>query len=96
MRELGSASVVEHDGVGRLAVRLGVSKLVVVGEAAAAMHTGACHGGLVGRRVGAGADVDAAHDLLTQQLRPGDVVLLKSSRDAGLRWLGDRLAGIPR
>jgi UDP-N-acetylmuramoyl-tripeptide--D-alanyl-D-alanine ligase len=28
------------------------------------------------------------------QLRSGDVVLLKSSRDAGLRWLGDRLAGI--
>ena len=27
------------------------------------------------------------------QLRPGDVVLLKSSRDAGLRHLGDRLAG---
>jgi UDP-N-acetylmuramoyl-tripeptide--D-alanyl-D-alanine ligase len=41
-------------------------------------------------------DVDAAHDLLTGQLQPGDVVLLKSSRDAGLRWLGDRLAGITR
>ena len=28
------------------------------------------------------------------KLSPGDVVLLKSSRDAGLRWLGDRLVGI--
>ncbi len=31
--------------------------------------------------------------LLDAELRPGDVVLFKSSRDAGLRLLGDRLAG---
>jgi UDP-N-acetylmuramoyl-tripeptide--D-alanyl-D-alanine ligase len=96
MRELGSASVTEHDGIGRLAVRLGVSKLVVVGEAAAAMHTGAVMEGSWGDESVLVPDVDAAHDLLTGQLRPGDVVLLKSSRDAGLRWLGDRLAGITR
>ncbi len=39
------------------------------------------------------ADTDAAHDLLEALLRAGDTVLLKSSRDAGLRWLGDRLSG---
>jgi UDP-N-acetylmuramoyl-tripeptide--D-alanyl-D-alanine ligase len=38
-------------------------------------------------------DPDAAHDLLEARLRAGDLVLLKSSRDSGLRWLGDRLAG---
>jgi UDP-N-acetylmuramoyl-tripeptide--D-alanyl-D-alanine ligase len=27
-------------------------------------------------------------------VRRGDIVLLKSSRDSGLRWLGDRLAGL--
>ena len=37
-------------------------------------------------------DADAAVALLREELRPGDVVLFKSSRDAGLRWLGDRLA----
>jgi UDP-N-acetylmuramoyl-tripeptide--D-alanyl-D-alanine ligase len=37
-------------------------------------------------------DTDAAHDLLAPRVRAGDVVLLKSSRDSGLRWLGDRLA----
>jgi UDP-N-acetylmuramoyl-tripeptide--D-alanyl-D-alanine ligase len=36
-------------------------------------------------------DTDAAYELLRQHLAPGDVVLVKSSRDAGLRWLGDRL-----
>jgi UDP-N-acetylmuramoyl-tripeptide--D-alanyl-D-alanine ligase len=38
-------------------------------------------------------DVEAAYALLREQLQPGDVVLLKSSRDSGLRYLGDRLAG---
>ena len=48
------------------------------------------HGAEV-RRV---ADADAAYALLQSELVAGDVVLLKSSRDAGLRWLGDRLVGI--
>ncbi len=38
------------------------------------------------------ADADAAEVLLRSELRRGDVVLFKSSRDAGLRLLGDRLA----
>ena len=37
-------------------------------------------------------DADAAFDLLRERLAPGDVVLFKSSRDSGLRWLGDRVA----
>ena len=40
-------------------------------------------------------DVEAAYDLLRGVLRPGDVVLVKSSKSAGLRFLGDRLAGLP-
>ncbi len=39
-------------------------------------------------------DADTAYALLTDTLCRGDVVLLKSSRDAGLRWLGDRLVGL--
>jgi UDP-N-acetylmuramoyl-tripeptide--D-alanyl-D-alanine ligase len=37
-------------------------------------------------------DADSAEALLTAELAAGDVVLFKSSRDAGLRLLGDRLA----
>jgi UDP-N-acetylmuramoyl-tripeptide--D-alanyl-D-alanine ligase len=40
-------------------------------------------------------DADAAHELLARELTAGDVVLLKSSRDAGLRFLGDRLVDLP-
>ncbi len=39
------------------------------------------------------ADADAAYDVLAAEVRAGDVVLFKSSRDAGLRWLGERFAG---
>ena len=40
----------------------------------------------------AGSQHSAAAAFLAGELRPGDVVLVKSSRDAGLRFLGDRLA----
>jgi UDP-N-acetylmuramoyl-tripeptide--D-alanyl-D-alanine ligase len=39
-------------------------------------------------------DADAAYAFLREELRPGDVVLVKSSKSAGLRFLGDRLGGV--
>ena len=93
MLELGEESAAEHDAIGRLAVRLNVSRLVVVGEGARAMDSGARHEGSWGQESTWVPDADAAHALLQDELEAGDVVLLKSSRDAGLRWLGDRLVG---
>lgn len=93
MLELGEDSTTEHDAIGRLAVRLNISRLVVVGDTARPMATGAQHEGSWGDEAVWVPDADAAYDLLAEELRPGDVVLFKSSRDAGLRWLGDRLAG---
>jgi UDP-N-acetylmuramoyl-tripeptide--D-alanyl-D-alanine ligase len=86
MLELGDDSEAEHTAVGAYAAGLGFEHLVAVGEGArpvAAAFPGA-------RWV---PDTDAAHDLVDALVAPGDVVLLKSSRDSGLRWLGDRLAG---
>lgn len=83
MLELGAQSAAEHASVGAYAAGLGIDRLVAVGDGA--RHYGAADWL---------PDTDAAHAFLVQQLRPGDVVLLKSSRDCGLRWLGDRLAGI--
>jgi UDP-N-acetylmuramoyl-tripeptide--D-alanyl-D-alanine ligase len=91
MLELGPGSIEQHDLVGRLAVRLNISRLVVVGAGARPMHTGAVHEGSWGDESVLVPDVEAAFALLSRELRPGDVVLLKSSRDAGLRHLGDRL-----
>jgi len=94
MLELGDLSRSEHERVGRWASTLGVDRLVVVGERARPIADGAA--GTTGAHtdVTVVTDADDAYGLLQAQLRSGDVVLLKSSRDAGLRWLGDRLVGI--
>jgi UDP-N-acetylmuramoyl-tripeptide--D-alanyl-D-alanine ligase len=92
MLELGAESVDQHDRVGRLAVRLNISRLVAVGPGARPIHTGAVQEGSWGDESVLVPDTEAAWALLSAQLAPGDVVLLKSSRDAGLRHLGDRLA----
>ncbi len=95
MLELGQDSVAEHDAIGRLAVRLDIKRLVVVGEGARPIDSGARQEGSWGRESAWVPDADAAHELLARELTAGDVVLLKSSRDAGLRFLGDRLVDLP-
>lgn len=91
MRELGPGSITEHEALGRLAVRLNVSRVVAVGERTQPIQSGAQHKGSKGEGSIWVPDIDAAYELLRQELTPGDVVLIKSSHDAGLRWLGDRL-----
>jgi len=94
MAELGDYSNEEHDRIGRLVVRLNVAQLIVVGHDARHIHNAA---GLEGSWDGESvlvATADEAYDLLDGQLRDGDVVLVKSSKSAGLRFLGDRLGGV--
>jgi UDP-N-acetylmuramoyl-tripeptide--D-alanyl-D-alanine ligase len=91
MRELGTGSITEHEALGRLAVRLDVSRVVAVGERTQPIQSGAQRKGSKGEGSTWVPDIDAAYELLRQELAPGDVVLIKSSHDAGLRWLGDRL-----
>lgn len=88
MLELGDGSAAEHDAIGRLAVRLDVQRLVAVGEGARPIHLGASHEGSWGQESVWVPDVAAAAALLAAELRPGDVVLVKASRGAGL----DRVA----
>jgi UDP-N-acetylmuramoyl-tripeptide--D-alanyl-D-alanine ligase len=91
MLELGPESVNEHEALGRLAVDLGVSRLVAVGQGTQPIDEGARDQGSSDQESTWVPDTDVAYELLRQHLAPGDVVLVKSSRDAGLRWLGDRL-----
>ena len=96
MLELGPTSDEEHAALGRAAVALGVTHLVVVGEGARAVYD-AARSALPAPDEPAllVPDIDAAYALLQDELRSGDVVLLKSSRDSGLRVLGDRLREVP-
>ncbi len=91
MYELGPTSVDEHDAIGRLAVRLDVGKLVVVGGDAAAIHTGAHLEGSWGEESVLVDDVEQALAVLRRELHEGDVVLVKASRAAGLERVAEAL-----
>ncbi|MEU9008276.1 UDP-N-acetylmuramoyl-tripeptide--D-alanyl-D-alanine ligase [Streptomyces sp. NPDC048479] len=92
MAELGDEALAEHDAVGRLAVRLNVSKLVAVGGREASwLQLGAYNEGSWGEESVHVSDAQAAVDLLRSELRPGDVVLVKASRSAGLERVAQAL-----
>lgn len=88
MAELGDSAQQFHDQIGRLVVRLGVDRLIVVGQAARALHLGAHLEGSWGGESEIVDDIAAALEVLSAELEPGDVVLVKASRSVGL----DRLA----
>ncbi|MET9970432.1 UDP-N-acetylmuramoyl-tripeptide--D-alanyl-D-alanine ligase [Streptomyces sp. NPDC006356] len=92
MAELGDEALAEHDAVGRLAVRLNVSKLVAVGGREASwLQLGAYNEGSWGEESVHVSDAQAAVDLLRSELRPGDVVLVKASRSVGLESVAEAL-----
>ncbi len=84
MRELGAMSLEEHDAIGRLVVRLDVSRLIAVGEGARAIHLAAAHEGSWGNESMWVATTDEALEVLRGELQPDDVVLVKASRASGL------------
>jgi len=86
----------EHDRIGRLVVRLNVSRLIVVGQSARHIHNAA---GLEGSWDGESVLVDTAdqaYDLLNETElslhRTTTVVLVKSAASTALGDLGDRIA----
>jgi UDP-N-acetylmuramoyl-tripeptide--D-alanyl-D-alanine ligase len=85
MAELGETSAEAHDALGRLAVRLRVDRVLAVGDEARMIHAGAQHEGSGGQESATVADPDEAIAVLREELRPGDVVLVKASNSVGLR-----------
>jgi UDP-N-acetylmuramoyl-tripeptide--D-alanyl-D-alanine ligase len=86
MAELGEESVVEHDRIGRLVVRLDVDRLIVVGAGrpCRALHQGAVMEGSWGEESILVPDIESAIALLDDELAAGDVVLVKASNSVGL------------
>jgi UDP-N-acetylmuramoyl-tripeptide--D-alanyl-D-alanine ligase len=80
LAELGAYERAGHEQIGRLAAELGVDRLVVVGEPAAPIHAGATAVASWGGTSVEVTDQPAAVALLRDELRPGDVVLVKGSR----------------
>ena len=84
MGELGDDSRDEHDAIGRMVVRLDVSKLLAVGPDTRALYLGASLEGSWGDEAAWVEDVESAIVRLRDELQPGDVVLVKASRSVGL------------
>lgn len=95
MLELGEDSIREHTAVGTQVVRLNIDRLVVVGREARPLYVSAIQEGSWGNECSFAETADEAYELLQSELRPGDLVLFKSSNGVGLRHLGDRIASAP-
>jgi UDP-N-acetylmuramoyl-tripeptide--D-alanyl-D-alanine ligase len=94
LRELGDSGAEAHEEIGRLAARLGIDRLVVVGEQAEGFQHGArLEGSDTGKESVLVPDVEAAVALLDTELRPGDVVLVKAANLHGLWRIADALLG---
>jgi UDP-N-acetylmuramoyl-tripeptide--D-alanyl-D-alanine ligase len=91
MAELGSISVDEHDRVGELAARIRVDRLLTVGEAARAIARAAVREGMEPGEVASYDDPAEALEDVRSWARPGDLVLCKGSRVAGLETLAEAL-----
>jgi UDP-N-acetylmuramoyl-tripeptide--D-alanyl-D-alanine ligase len=91
MAELGAFSREQHDAIGRIVVRLNIDQLVVVGAGAKLIHMGAEQEGSWGGESKYFDSIDEALAYVRGMLVAGDIVLVKSSKSANLRYLGDDL-----
>lgn len=92
MLELGDASVEEHDRIGRLVVRMNISKLIAVGAETKPTYNAAHLEGSWGNEATWVKTPEEAEQILRAEVRPGDIVLFKSSNGAKLGILGDQVA----
>jgi UDP-N-acetylmuramoyl-tripeptide--D-alanyl-D-alanine ligase len=85
MAELGRRSREFHEQAGVIAARTGLAGIIAVGDEAAPILTGAkSEPGFTGELVSVPDDRSAVAAVV-ERLRPGDVVLVKASRAAGLQ-----------
>lgn len=91
MRELGDASVMAHDEIGRAVVRLGIDNLIVIGENARPMFLAAAAEGFYNGEARFADTIMDAEIILEQYVKPEDVVFIKASRAAQLDQLAASL-----
>jgi UDP-N-acetylmuramoyl-tripeptide--D-alanyl-D-alanine ligase len=91
MAELGPVTQDAHERVGALVARIEVDRLITVGRLALEIERAAVREGLAMRDVSNVETVDDALADLRMHAQPGDVVVIKASRVAGLEQLGEAL-----
>ena len=91
MAELGPIAFDEHEKLGELVVRLGVDRLIAIGELALPIARAAIREGALPEDVASYDDPLAALADVRAWVRPRDVVFVKASRVAGLEKLAEAL-----
>lgn len=87
MLELGPDTIIQHDEVGRLIVRLNIDKLLTIGDGTKPLNQGAYQEGSWADEIHHVDTLAEAREWLAGELREGDLVLFKSSNGAGLAGL---------
>ncbi|MGZ4151517.1 MAG: UDP-N-acetylmuramoyl-tripeptide--D-alanyl-D-alanine ligase [Actinomycetota bacterium] len=91
MAELGPIADEEHERIGELAARIRVDRLITVGASARPIAEAGIREGVEPENVAAYDDPEQVLDDVRRSARPGDVVLFKGSRVAGLERLAEAL-----
>jgi UDP-N-acetylmuramoyl-tripeptide--D-alanyl-D-alanine ligase len=91
MLELGETAADEHAAIGRFAAQSGIEHLVAIGEYAAQIASAAVAAGLPSTHAVPVTDKAAAVAVVTSDLGPGDVVLVKASRGLALDTVADEI-----
>jgi UDP-N-acetylmuramoyl-tripeptide--D-alanyl-D-alanine ligase len=91
MRELGDHSLAAHDEMGRLCVRLDISKVIAVGQAGRIIHLGASQEGSWGDESHWVESPEEATQFLLNNVQAGDVIYIKASRAIGLERVAQEL-----
>jgi UDP-N-acetylmuramoyl-tripeptide--D-alanyl-D-alanine ligase len=92
MAELGADETAAHEAIGRYAAQLGLARVIAVGEVARTIADAAVLEGSWRGEASTVPDAEAAIELVRNELRPGDVVLVKASRAASLERVGQAIA----
>ncbi len=91
MAELGPIAAREHERIGELAARIRVDRLIAVGESAGPIAAAGLREGVEPANVACYDDPQEALDDVRRTARPGDLVLFKGSRVAGLERLAEAM-----
>ena len=91
MAELGPIAAREHERIGELAARIRVDRLIAVGASARSIADAGLREGVEPDNVACYDDADKVLDDVRRSARPGDLVLFKGSRVAGLERLAEAL-----
>ena len=91
MAELGSIAAREHERIGELAARIRVDRLIAVGASARQIADAGLREGVEPDNVACYEDPDQVLEDVRRSARPGDLVLFKGSRVAGLELMAEAL-----